>query len=152
MYTVQYGPARRQKISHVTAELLWGSLNISTSSSRSIVVNHILPKSMKMAEILKMSTAACAAWQLIQAWFVTYISTQLITQTQQILRFFIKHSRYQCTSTISWFYFQFILFSVQNLSHYILPDKVSDTGIFDSVLNIALSTTTAASDRLIGGM
>ena len=96
---------------------------------------------------MKMPTFA-AVWQLIQEWFVSYISTHLITQTPQILRFFVRYNRYQCTYTTLCFYFQFILCCVQKLTHYTLPDKVAGTGIFDSVLNITSNTATAASDRL----
>ena len=100
---------------------------------------------------MKMATFS-AAWQLIQEWFVPYISTHLIPQTPRILRFFIRYNSYQCTCTILCLYFQFILCCVQNLIHCTLRDKVSGTEIFDSVLNIASNTAIAACDQLIGGI
>ena len=102
-------------------------------------------KSMKMATF-------SAAWQLIQEWFVPYISTHLIQQIPRILRFFIRYNSYQCTCTILCLYFQFILCCVQNLIHCTLRDKVSGTEIFDSVLNIASNTAIAACDQLVGGI
>ena len=76
------------------------------------------------------------AWQLIQEWFVSCTSTHIITQTPQILRFFIRYNNYQYTYIILCFYVRFTSCCVQNLTHCTLPDKVSGTGIFDYVLNI----------------
>ena len=89
------------------------------------------------------------AWQLIQEWFVSCTSTHIITQTPQILRFFIRYNNYQYTYIILCFYVWFTSCCVQNLTHCTLPDKVSGTGIFDSVLNITSNTATAASDQSI---
>ena len=80
------------------------------------------------------------AWQLIQEWFVSCTSTHIITQTPQILRFFIRYNNYQYTYIILCFYVRFTSCCVQNLTHCTLPDKVSGTGIFDSVLNITSNT------------
>ena len=88
------------------------------------------------------------AWQLIQEWFVSYISTHIIPQTPQILCAFIKYTSYRCTCAILCLYFQFILCCVQNLTHWTLTDKVSGTRILHSVLNITLNTATTACDRL----
>ena len=71
------------------------------------------------------------AWQLIQEWFVSCTSTHIITQTPQILRFFIRYNNYQYTYIILCFYVRFTSCCVQNLTHCTLPDKVSGTGIFD---------------------
>ena len=78
----------------------------------------------------------CGAWQLIQEWFVSYISTHLMSQIPQIMLFSIRYNSCEYTYIILYFYVQFIFCCVQNLTHCILPDKVSGTVIFDSVLNI----------------